>query len=380
MAKITFLFKRLFLLLIGVVVLFIVALALFFSFAPQIGQTPTGNHLERISTSEQFSDGVFVNNVPTSLGNPLDITLKAGIRYFTNTEAREPQEVIKTVPFDREKIITMGEEEVGITWFGHSTALIRIEGYTLLADPVFGPRASMFSFAGPEQFDYDPRATLDDLPPIDAVIISHDHYDHLDYFAISILKDRVKRFFVPLGVGAHLMLWGVPEQNITELDWWEEAVFSDQLTLVATPSRHFSGRGLTSRNGTLWASWSIIGRSRRVFFSGDSGYFPGFKKIGDKYGPFDFVMMECGAYNELWADIHMMPEESAQAFKDVRGKVLMPIHWGKFNLALHPWKEPVQRLHAAMDGDERIIAQPEVGQVFYIDRNVPTAKWWEQYE
>lgn len=380
MTRVLHYFKKIFLTLLGLIVLLVAALALFFAFAPQIGDLPTGNHLQRISTSEQFSDGEFVNNVPTGLGNPATIMWKAGSQYFTDTEAREPQEVIKTIPFDKSKITSMGEEEVAITWFGHSTALIRIEGHTILADPVFGPRASMFSFAGPEHFDYDPRATIDELPQIDAVIISHDHYDHLDYYAISILKDRVKRFFVPLGVGAHLMSWGVPEENITELDWWEEAVFSDKLTLAATPSRHFSGRGLTDRNGTLWASWSIIGRTKRVFFSGDSGYFPGFKKIGDKYGPFDFVMMECGAYNELWADIHMMPEQSAQAFKDVRGKVLMPIHWGKFNLALHPWKEPVERLHAALSVDQPIIAQPLVGQVFYIDRDIPTAKWWEEYE
>ncbi len=379
MTKVRYYFKTILLSLLGIILLLVVGLALFFAFAPQIGAPPTGNHLERISASEQYSDGEFVNNVPTGLGNPATIMWKAGRQYFTDTESREPQEVIKTIPFDAARIAAMDEAEVAITWFGHSTALIRIEGHTLLADPVFGARASMFSFAGPEHFDYEPRATLDDLPPIDAVIISHDHYDHLDYYAISVLKDRVNKFFVPLGVGAHLQSWGVSEDKITELDWWKEAVFSDKLTLAATPSRHFSGRGLTDRNGTLWASWSIIGRSKRVFFSGDSGYFPGFREIGDRYGPFDFVMMECGAYNELWADIHMMPEQSAQAFEDVRGKVLMPIHWGKFNLALHPWKEPVQRLHAAMEGNQRIIAQPRVGQVFYIDRDIPTAKWWEEY-
>lgn len=380
MTKILHMIKKLAIAIVLIAGLPVLALVLFFSFAPQVGAPPTGNHREQISTSAQYSDGEFVNSLPTGLGNPASIMWKAGRQYFTDMEAREPQQVITTVPFDASGFEAIGEEEVAITWFGHSTVLISIAGHTLLADPVFGARASMFSFAGPEHFAYAPRASLDELPPIDAVIISHDHYDHLDHYAISVLKDRVEKFYVPLGVGSHLRSWGVPEQNIIELDWWEEAMFSDKLTLVATPSRHFSGRGLTDRNATLWASWSLIGGSRRVFFSGDSGYFPGFKEIGDRYGPFDFVMMECGAYNELWADIHLMPEQSAQAFRDLRGRVLMPIHWGKFNLALHPWKEPVQRLHAAMKGDQRIIAQPRVGQVFYIDRDIPTAKWWAEYE
>ncbi len=353
---------------------------IYITFAPQIGQSPAGDHLERISQSPNYGEAGFINNIPTAMADPLKIMWEVGDEFFFNAEIREPKEAIKTIPFDKAKITSIGADKAAISWFGHSTTVIRIEGKTILTDPVFGQRASMFGFAGPERFNYDPRPMIEQLPEIDAVIISHDHYDHLDYYGITHLIDRVKHFYTPLGVGSHLRRWGVPEEKITELDWWEETVFENNITLIATPSRHFSGRGLNDGNKTQWASWTIIGQQYRVYFSGDTGYFPGFKEIGDKYGPFDFVMMECGAYNKLWPNIHLMPEESAQACLDLRGRVLMPIHWGKFNLALHPWKEPVERLHAALQGEQVIIAQPEVGQVFYIDLDIPTAKWWERYE
>ncbi len=219
---------------------------------------------------------------------------------------------------------------------------------------------------------------VDNLPLLDAVILSHDHYDHLDYETITELKDRVKHFYAPLGVGAHLEEWGVPGSAITEMDWWESTSHNG-LELTLTPARHFSGRGF-SRFETLWGSWVIAGRDQKVFFNGDSGYFPGFKEIGEKYGPFDITLMECGAYNEKWAEIHMMPEETVQAHLDLNGEILLPIHWGKFNLSLHPWKEPVERMTQKAKELGVRVCTPEVGDVICIGSRVPSSRWWENYQ
>ncbi len=213
------------------------------------------------------------------------------------------------------------------------------------------------------------------LPSIDAILISHDHYDHLDYGSIRQLKDKTKYFFVPLGVGAHLQHWGVEASKITELDWWQSADI-DGMTFTATPARHFSGRGLTDRDKTLWASWVIKGQDNNIYFSGDSGYRTHFKQIGEQYGPFDFTMIECGQYNEKWEAIHMMPEQSLQAHIDLQGKMMMPIHWGAFNLAVHPWKEPVERLLKAKKED-MMIATPVIGESFVLSQALPDARWWE---
>ena len=180
---------------------------------------------------------------------------------------------------------------------------------------------------------------------------------------------------MPLGIGAHLEEWGVPAAKISELEWWQETYFKG-LKLASTPARHFSGRGLTDRMKTLWTSWVIQGREDTIFFSGDSGYFPGFKQIGDKYGPFDITLLECGQYNDLWANIHMMPEETVQAHLDLKGKVLMPIHWGAFTLAMHSWTEPIERLTARADALKVKVTTPEIGEPVILDRALPAGQWW----
>ena len=218
----------------------------------------------------------------------------------------------------------------------------------------------------------------EDLPPIDAVLLSHDHYDHLDYPSILKLKEKVGHFFVPLGLGSHLKHWGLAESKITELDWWQEIQFFN-LTFVCTPAQHFSGRGLSDRNKTLWASWVILTDKTRLFFSGDSGYFDGFTKIGNQYGPFDICLLECGQYNERWQEIHMMPEETLQAHLDLKGKILIPIHWGAFNLALHTWTEPPERLlKAARAHPEVIISTPIIGQTVNLSAPIPQTTWWRR--
>ena len=281
-----------------IVITFAFGITLFFGNAPQIGEKSKGERLKKIENSPNYKNGIFVNTIPTELSNPFKIMRKVGREFFFDTKKREPEMQIQSIPMNLDNFMGVDKKDFGVFWLGHSTMLIRFEGKTLLIDPVFGKRASMFSFSGPKRFDYSHIYKLEELPEIDAVILSHDHYDHLDYESIVYLKDKVDKFYMPIGVGAHLEKWGVPAENINELDWWDDISFDESLRLTLTPTRHFSGRGLSDRNKTLWGSWVINGENNNIYFSGDSGYFPGFKEIGEKYGPFDVTFMECGAYNE----------------------------------------------------------------------------------
>lgn len=266
------------------------------------------------------------------------------------------------------------DTSVYVTWFGHSAVLLEIEGKRILLDPMLGPAASPVPFFA-KRFAYRQPIDFAPLVKIDAVVISHDHYDHLDYGSIQKLNPNVGHFYVPLGVGGHLERWGVDSTKITELDWWESAE-RDGLTFTATPQRHFSGRGLIDRNSTLWASWVVAGASRKVYFSGDGGYGPHFEQIGQRFGPFDLAMVECGQYNVKWKDIHLLPEQTMQAFLDLKGEVLMPIHWGAFNLAVHPWTESVERLNRA-NKTGVFIATPTIGTRYPVGTRQPTTNWWE---
>jgi L-ascorbate metabolism protein UlaG (beta-lactamase superfamily) len=261
-----------------------------------------------------------------------------------------------------------------ITWLGHSTVLIEIDGVRVLTDPVWSERASPFSWIGPQRF-FAPPLPLDVLPALDAVVISHDHYDHLDEATIVALKDRVPLFAVPLGVGAYLEDWGVQPDRIVERDWWGEVELG-AVTLTATPARHFSGRSLVSlfRNDTLWAGWSIAGPRHRVYYSGDTAMFPGFADIGERLGPFDVTLIECGAYDELWTDVHIGPEQAAAAHRMLRGALMMPVHWGTFDLANHAWIEPVERLIAA--GGDLSLAIPRPGESIEPAAPPLVARWW----
>ena len=267
-----------------------------------------------------------------SLGKLADIT-----RAYFSAERASPAPTA-AMPLRKLDAHTLprGEDDA-IVRLGHSSMLIQLDGQTLLIDPVFSERASPVQWAGPKRFHPVP-VEMDALPRIAAVIISHDHYDHLDKATIQALTPKVDRFVVPLKVGAHLRDWGVPAAAITELDWWQDTTVGP-IRLTATPAQHFSGRGLFDKDHTLWASWVIAGTRSKLFFSGDSGYFGGFKTIGDRFGPFDVTMIETGAYNPLWSEIHMLPEQSVQAHRDLRGKAMLPIHNSTFDLALHDWHE-----------------------------------------
>ncbi|GAB3896514.1 hypothetical protein GCM10028803_14190 [Larkinella knui] len=365
------------LIFVSLLVLAVVAVIAFVNLAPQFGENATGERLKRIQASPNFKDGTFQNLVPTSVDMPAGKLVSATYKMMTGVPGAEPADTIQTVPFDVKTFEgNGGPDQVAISWFGHSSLLIRIQGKTLLTDPVFGERASFASFVGPKRFPYDHYMNVDELPHVDAVVMSHDHYDHLDYETFTKLKGKVTRFFVPLGVGAHLEKWGISPDQITELDWNESTKLGD-LTLVCAPARHFSGRGITNRNGTLWCSWALLGTQKRVYYGGDTGYYPGLKTIGEKYGPFDLALLECGAYNEDWIDIHMMPEQTAQAQLDVKADLLIPIHWGKFNLALHTWRDPIRRLLKRSAELGTKIATPRIGEVTVLGSTVPTGHWWE---
>ena len=373
-------FFRITLLSLALLIVMVVAfVSIFFSVAPQVGQSADGARLEKMKLATNYHDGKFWNLTETSMDMSAGEMVRVTWDVLTGDPVRKPAEPLETRRLNPVKWDSVGRGNIGITWFGHSSMLIKIEGRVFLTDPMFSDRASMFSFAGPERFAYTHSMTADSLPAIDAVLISHDHYDHLDYNTIVALKDKVKHFFVPLGVGAHLERWGVPASSITELNWWESVPLDDTIEITSAPSRHFSGRGLTNRMSTLWTSWVIKGRFHRIYFSGDTGYSPSFKEIGDKYGPFNVTLMECGQYNTKWKDIHMTPEQTVQAHRDLKGEVLIPMHWGKFNLALHPWKEPVTRLEEEASRLNVTWCTPMIGETVIVPGYLPHKEWWKNY-
>lgn len=294
-------------------------------------------------------------------------------KFFFEKGEKVPDEPLpqKTVQFS--ELFDGSEKGLKASWLGHSSLLLHIDGHTVLTDPVFEKKVSP---VGPTKFNRELLFDIKEFPPVDIVIISHDHYDHLNKFSIQKLSEKVGTFIVPLGVKQRLMKWGVVTEKIVELDWWQQSSPQNGLTITATPSRHFSGRGLFDRNKTLWASWVIQTDSHKVFFSGDTGYFDGFKEIGQKYGPFDITFLECGAYNVHWSNVHMFPEETVQAYFDLRGKVLQPIHWATFNLSLHPWYEPIERLTDEAFQRGAIVSTPVMGCIVNYEKPIVADFWW----
>ena len=258
---------------------------------------------------------------------------------------------------------------------GHSTVLLKLRGRFWLTDPVFSERASPFSFMGPKRFHAPPIA-LDELPEIEAVILSHDHYDHLDHDTVLALAPKVRHFVTPLGVGQRLIDWGVPAAKVQQFDWWQGTSIAG-VQLTATPAQHFSGRSLSDRNSTLWASWVLIDDDLRVFFSGDTGYFAGFKEIGAKYGPFDVALLETGAYDKRWPDVHMQPEDTMRAFADLGGKWLLPVHNGTFDLGLHRWQEPFERIAALAAEKQVALTTPGMGEPLDLRQPHAGHAWWK---
>ena len=323
--------------------------------------------------SPNYRGGVFHNAEPASAIR-LDAEENRLVLFdmFANNSVTRPASAVPMAG----PVAHTGSDALAVSWLGHATALVEIDGYRVLTDPVWSLRCSPSRTVGPQRL-HPPPLGLDALPELDAVVISHDHYDHLDMSTVKVLA-RTQRapFVVPLGVGAHLRAWGIPSERIIELDWNAATRIGD-LRLVCTPARHFSGRFL-SRNNTLWASWAILGPEHRAFFGGDTGYAQGFAEIGSTLGPFDLTLLPIGAYNKSWPDIHMNPEEAVAVHRDLSGDagVMVPIHWATFRLAPHPWAEPVERLLPAAAGAGVAVAVPRPG-----GRVIPAASpevetWW----
>lgn len=267
-------------------------------------------------------------------------------------------------------------DDLKIIWFGHSTFLLNFNDKTVLVDPMFSNTAAPVSFAV-KRFQ-PPVIGLEDLPPIDFILISHDHYDHLDMKSVQYFRDKAVTFVTPLGVGSHLQGWGIDAANIIERDWWERVEF-DGLEFIAAPAQHFSGRSLTDENKTLWASWIVRDADHNVYFSGDTGYDTHFKAIGDQYGPFDVAFIESGQYNPAWRAVHLLPEEGVQAYEDLKAERFFPIHWAMFELALHPWYEPVERLDALSAANNVNLMTPKIGQITRVNSESRFEKWWKAF-
>ncbi len=354
------------------ILLFIIG-ALFINFSPDFGDAPSGESLEKIRASKNYDGEKFINLVKTEVQtpDPQNDQSMAGFIYQNLFPAKD-KNPSKPLP----SLVLKGDElkDGNFAWLGHSTILMKTEGKVIIIDPIFNNASPVPGSVQPFAMENTP--TIDDLPSkIDVVLISHDHYDHLDYKAIQELDKRVSKFLVPLGVKAHLLSWGVDDTKIEEKDWYESFSY-DSIQFTLTPSRHFSGRGLSNRFSTLWGSWVIKSNSLNIFFSGDSGYFDEFKKIGKEFGPFDIAFMENGAYNTNWREIHFMPEQSVQASIDLKAKMMFPIHWGKFDLSVHPWKEPIMRATKASDLKGVSLVTPYIGEVFNLE-NPPSQVWWD---
>ena len=366
------------LLIIALLIVLLVLIYLaFVNFYPSFGGNVDKERQAKYKSSQQFNDGKFFNTkkeIPedASFSKMLSIGRKF---FFEKVENGRPKESLKVQQIDSVQVAS--NDRMGrLIWFGHSAFVLQLDGKNILIDPMFGDVPAPHPLLGAKRFSNELPIAIEKLPKIDAVVISHDHYDHLDYESIKKLRSKVVTYFVPLGVGVHLEAWDIDSSKITEMDWWEETTFKS-IQLVCTPAQHFSGRKFSNGQSTLWSSWVIKSDSTALYFSGDSGYAAHFKEIGEKYGPFDFAMMECGQYNKMWPDIHMFPEETAQAGVDVQAKAIMPIHWGAFKLALHSWTDPIERVSKKAEELQIPLVTPRIGEPILIDElPKPNSIWW----
>ena len=329
----------------------------------------------------------FLNPVDTRVGGP-SMMLKVLPLYLQNKEETEPKRQLGPFRTDKRIYDKASESGIRITWFGHSSELVELDGVTVLIDPVWDDRAAPVSFMGPKRF-FAPTLPLDELPPLDAVLISHDHYDHLGKQTVSKLaKMRPgQRWICPVGVAKELHGFGVADGRVTELDWTDEAVvrgqWGEELKVTAVPGRHFSGRSISNRFETLWTGYVLAGAKHKVYFGADSGFWDGFAAIGENYGPFDLTMLEIGAFHELWRDIHLGPDGALAAYEALGGKdragVLMPIHWGLFNLAMHAWRQPIERI-SEVAAEKRVkLFVPAPGQPTEFRRGeAMRTRWWQE--
>ena len=357
----------------------IITVVLFINFYPSFGGDLTKDLEETYTKSPNFKEGKFVNtkaHIPEKMGfgKMLSVSRKF---FFSKVPNGSPKLDIPVKKVTAETIANYNGA-ARLMWFGHSAFFLQTASENILIDPMLGNVAAPLEWLGSKRFNSKMPIDIEEMPPIDVVLISHDHYDHLDYPTIKKIANKVKRFYVPLGVGVHLKAWGIETNKIVELDWWEETRLNE-ITLALTPAQHFSGRKFSNGQSTLWGAWVIHSNHFRLFFSGDSGYGPHFTKIGETYGPFDLALMECGQYNEMWPDIHMFPEETAQAGLDVKAAKIIPIHWGGFKLALHSWTDPIERVVKKAKELDLLVVTPQIGEFIPLKDTVKTIPWWEKY-
>lgn len=337
------------------------------------GTKPSGGRLLRMQRSAHYKEGHFVN--PQPIVNDYGGMFKGWLHV---SEHVSPSEPLAVAQLSAGALAAPPASGLRVTWFGHSSMLIEVDGVRVLTDPMWSERAGPIPWLGPKRW-FPPPLELEQLPHLDAVLISHDHYDHLDYRSILRLSALGATFAVPLGVGAHLEYWGVPLERIIELDWWDKREIVGQhgkLTLVCTPARHASGRLLFDKDATLWAGYALLGSEHRAYYSGDTGLFPALREIGEKLGPFDVTMIETGQYNRAWPDWHIGPEQAVIAHQRVRGKAMLPVHWALLALAMHGWTEPVERSVVAAKEHKAQLLTPRPGEPFEPTAEPQLPRWW----
>ena len=358
--------------LIIILALISLAIIIFIKTSSQFGASPGKDSKQLIQNSKNFVSGKFMNLDPVTVSTDAKLhpSEKSAtlMDWISPAKDKNPLKSLPTIKLQSNNL-TDGK----FVWLGHSTLLMNTGGLIVMTDPVFNRASPLPIFGKP--FSFENPITIEDLPKVNVVVISHDHYDHLDAKAIKNLSKIVDHFFVPLGIKAHLESWGVDKNKISELDWYDSEDYKS-IKFTLTPAQHFSGRGLTDRNATLWGSWIVNSDTMKAYYSGDGGYSEIFKELGNKYGPFDIAFIENGAYNANWSKIHMFPDEVVQASIDLNAKVLFPIHWCKFDLSIHPWDEPIIRVTHEAEKRNVNIATPMIGDVFDLI-NLPKTRWWE---
>ncbi|QPH40310.1 MBL fold metallo-hydrolase [Pedobacter endophyticus] len=356
------------------IVIIVVAVFLIIINLPVFGRLPRGLRLDKIHQLQNYRDGAIQNLSITKMqaeGVSFFTVLKAF--FFENHPNKIPQTALPSV---QPSVNSMPNHHLPeIIWFGHSSYLIKIKGLRVLVDPVFSKVPSPFSFIGSHAFKGTDFVEAGDFQNIDVLVITHDHYDHLDYKTIREIAPKSKKIITSLGVGAHLERWGIATEKIEELCWNESRDLANGLKFTAVPARHFTGRKF-KRNQTLWSAFILQSENHKLFLGGDSGYDTHFAAIGQEFGPFDLALLECGQYNAYWPYIHMFPEQTVQAAKDLNAKILMPVHWGKFSLATHPWDEPINRLVEAAEKAALPIVTPRLGETVILNKHLPTTQWW----
>ncbi|GGF30631.1 MBL fold metallo-hydrolase [Echinicola rosea] len=348
------------------------------SLKAQFGASLRKKDLEKFKNSPAWKDKKFHNLSPTLMGFSLGSLPEVLKDNFSKRKSKMPQEVLPVKKFDKAKF-EKSDLNPKFVWYGHSVLLLQLAGKNILIDPMFGDDASPIAPIRTKRFSNGTLELIDTLPPIDAILITHDHYDHLDLVSIKKLIPRVKNWFVALGVSRHLVKWGLDENLITELDWWDRVKLGD-IDITYTPSRHFSGRGAFDRAQSLWGGFIFKTAHHSIYHSGDGGYDTHFKSIGEQFGPFDLMFVECGQYYKHWAQIHMFPEQSVQAGIDAKAKILVPIHWGGFGLAPHDWKEPIERFVNAAKEKSQPVITPELGEIWTLEDKLKINPWWENYD